>query len=204
MTSLTEQAHTAVRSVVRPGDIVIDATTGNGHDTLFLAECVGPRGLVYGFDLQLDALKKTLPKLEAAGIEHVRLIQGDHAEMAQLVRPEHRGGIAAVMFNLGYLPGGDKSITTQPLVTLLALRAAWKLLKPGGILTVMAYTGHPGGWEEASTVRREFSRLADAASISMPDLASIPPDAPQLYTAKKRAVTGIAEEVNETNSQPHG
>ena len=80
MTPLTELAHTLVRAVLQPGDIAIDATAGNGHDTQFLAECVGPNGTVYSFDIQLAALAVTTVRLAAAGLNNVILLQRSHAQ----------------------------------------------------------------------------------------------------------------------------
>ena len=150
MKRVTEWAHDAVRAVVRPGETVVDATAGNGHDTLFLANCVQPGGHVYGFDVQEEAVAKTRARLTEAGMEDVwlHLIHGGHEEMAVAVE----GPVAAVMFNLGYLPGGDRSLTTGERSTLAALEQAVRLLRPGGVISVVCYRGHPGGAEEAEAV----------------------------------------------------
>jgi predicted methyltransferase len=147
---LTEKAHEVVRAVVRPGDVVIDATVGNGHDTCFLVNLVGPAGTVFGFDVQPAALTSAADRL--AGRPNVAPVQADHARMRELVPAELQGRVAPVMFNLGYLPGGDHGLTTTAATTLPALAAALDLLKPGGVLTVVAYRGHPGGREEAAAV----------------------------------------------------
>ncbi len=152
MLSLTEEAHRECNA--GPSDIVIDATAGNGHDTLFLAERVGPFGKVYAFDIQEEALKITAARLAAAGVTNVRLIHDDHARMLQVVEPQDHGRIATVMFNLGYLPRGDKTIITKTPSTLAAIRAAIQLLRVGGTLTILAYPGHPGGLEETTAVER--------------------------------------------------
>ncbi|RJQ30722.1 MAG: methyltransferase domain-containing protein [Peptococcaceae bacterium] len=134
-----------------PGGTAVDATTGNGNDTLFLAREVGPAGCVYAFDIQADALKKTALLLEQAGqAGQVTLLQAGHEEMEQLAP----GPVNAIMFNLGYRPGGDHSIITRPQATLKALHSALHLLCPGGRVSLVVYTGHPGGREEYEAIEK--------------------------------------------------
>jgi predicted methyltransferase len=154
---LTEKAQEVVRAVVRPGDIVIDATVGNGHDTRFLADLVGPAGRVFGFDIQPDALAAAAERLAVR--THFVLIPADHARMRETIPAEHHGQVAAVMFNLGYLPGGDHGITTTAATTLPNLAASLELLKPGGVHTVVAYRGHRGGREEVEAVKERLAGL---------------------------------------------
>jgi predicted methyltransferase len=161
--SLTTRAHRAVAEVVRPGDTVIDATAGNGHDTCFLAGLVGPTGKVYAFDVQPEAIEATRQRLEAAGLAaQARLLDSGHERMDAALPMALKGRISAIMFNLGYLPGGDKTIVTRPSSTTRALELATEWLKPGGILTVMAYPGHDGGAKELEAVRLG---LADARRL---------------------------------------
>ena len=141
-----ELAHELVLDRLAKGDHALDATVGNGHDTTFLANCVGPEGIVYGFDIQKSAILSTREK--AAGLSQVELHHRGHEELAEVVE----GPLKAVMFNLGYLPSGDKAVTTQPASTISALDSATCLLSPGGIITVVVYPGHPGGEKEASVV----------------------------------------------------
>ncbi len=137
------------------GDVAIDATVGNGHDTLFLAHCVGSSGMVFGFDIQEEALKAAQARLLEAGLEaRTRLILASHETMADWVGPYLLGRrIQAVMFNLGYRPGGDRSRITRPETTLPALDAALKLLGSGSLLTIVLYPGHPGGLVESEAVQ---------------------------------------------------
>jgi len=155
---VTERAHEAVGAVVRAGESVVDATVGNGHDTLFLASCVGPSGSVIGFDVQQEALARATERLRAAQIDLAvfRPHWSGHENLAEWVT----GPVAAVMFNLGYLPGGDHTVTTRGETTVRALRQAWKLLRPAGILSVVCYRGHPSGAEEAAAVVDEMRGLA--------------------------------------------
>jgi hypothetical protein len=151
---ITETAHDLVARFVREGDPVIDATVGNGHDTRFLANLVGTTGRVDGFDIQIAAIEKTARELH--GLPQVTLHCLGHERMREVVE----GPVAAVMFNLGYLPSGDKTLVTRPDTTLAALEAAWGLLRPSaGVLCVVVYPGHEGGGDEAARVESWFSRL---------------------------------------------
>lgn len=139
--------------VLSPGSIAIDATVGNGHDTLFLARTVGSEGQVFGFDVQPQAIDRTRARLaEAEVLDRVTLIQSGHEQMDRHLPSAAQKRVGAVMFNLGYLPGSDKSTITTPDTTLPALNHALRCLKPGGIITVVQYVGHPGGKEEAQAV----------------------------------------------------
>jgi predicted methyltransferase len=153
--SLTQLAQQRIAAVVRDGDYAVDATVGNGHDTLFLARQVGSSGHVWGFDLQAAALDATRHRLMEHGLsERVTLIRDGHQHLAKHLPAAARGQLAAAMFNLGYLPGSDKRITTAPESTLTALGAARDQLRRGGLLSVLAYRGHCGGQEEADAVQR--------------------------------------------------
>lgn len=157
---LTDIAHELVAAHVLPGDKVIDATTGNGHDTLFLAELVGETGHVYAFDIQQQAIRKTASRLEENSLrDRVTLIPGSHADMIGLLPEKDAGRIAAILFNLGYLPGGEKHVTTCAGTTLQALEESLALLKPGGIISLLVYVGHPGGKEEDEAIREWLGRL---------------------------------------------
>ena len=117
--SILDTAKQLIALRVMPGDTVIDATVGNGHDTLFLARLVGREGLVYGFDIQQVALERTAARLQEAGLQdRVQLIHAGHEELKKYV-PDF---VQAVMFNLGYLPGADKSVTTLGHTTLRAIK----------------------------------------------------------------------------------
>lgn len=160
---LTRTAHEAVAAALTPGALAIDATVGNGNDTLFLANAVTPGGHVCGFDIQPAALDATRARLVAAGlVDAVTLHPVGHEHMAARIPPDWRGRVAAIMFNLGYLPGGDKSWVTQPASTVDALQQAASVLRRGGLLSVMVYHGHPGAAAEARAVEEWITGL-DAA-----------------------------------------
>jgi glycine oxidase len=156
--SVTLAAHTAVSSAVGEGDSVIDATAGNGHDTLFLARQVGPTGRVVAMDIQTVAIETTRKRLEAASISNVELRQTSHENISEC--GIKKGEVAAVMFNLGYLPGSDRSVTTQTQSTTRSIRRAAEMLRPGGVLTIIGYRGHAGGKDETEAVQRMTAGLA--------------------------------------------
>jgi predicted methyltransferase len=150
---LTEKAHQILREHLRTGDLAIDATAGNGYDTSFLAEQVGEHGRVIAIDLQASAIESTKAKLRAANLmERVHLHCADHAGALESLKEQHSGTVDAILFNLGYLPGSDKTIQTHTESTVRALKASAKQLRPGGLLCVTAYRGHLGGAEEAQCV----------------------------------------------------
>ncbi len=153
--SLTEQAQRFIAEVLHPGDVAIDATTGNGHDTLFLARQVGSHGRVFAFDVEPAALRKAREQVTALGLQdRLVWICHSHETLEQHIPAPWKHDIQAVMFNLGYLPGSDKECITTPSSTLPALDQALRLLAPGGRISIIAYTGHPGGKEEADAITR--------------------------------------------------
>lgn len=157
-----KMAHEFIAPVLVPGALAVDATAGNGYDTLFLAQGVGVQGHVYAFDIQPEAIAQTKSLLERHGLlDRVTLLATDHREMGRIVPPN----VKAVMFNLGYLPGGDRRIITQPSSTIEALQAALALLAPGGRISLVIYTGHPGGPEELKAVEEFTSTLPPAAFV---------------------------------------
>ena len=138
------------------GDVAVDFTMGNGHDTEFLSKTVGKNGHVYAFDVQEQAVRSTAANLEKAGCEkNYTLILDSHHNVKQYVE----GPIKAGMFNLGYLPGSDKSITTMRVTTMPAIEAAVDLLDHGGVLLVAVYPGHAEGDAEGKMVQDYFSTL---------------------------------------------
>jgi len=142
---ITELAHHLAIPFIETGDRVVDATAGNGKDTLFLAEKVGSSGLVYAFDIQQEALKKTEDLLKKAGLsERVKYFNDGHEKMIDYID----GPVNAVIYNLGYLPGGDHRVTTTRQKTEISFKQALTLLAPGGVIIVVLYPGHPEGREE--------------------------------------------------------
>jgi predicted methyltransferase len=152
--SVLNEAHRLVGERLTAGDCAIDATMGNGNDTLFLARCVGPTGYVYGFDIQVEALEHTRERLlrEGVALDHVVLTVESHEYMEGIIPVPRHGQATAIMFNLGFLPSGERSLITLTHTTLRALDAALRLLCSGGILTIVIYPGHPGGDDESVAI----------------------------------------------------
>jgi 16S rRNA C1402 N4-methylase RsmH len=151
--SLTSLAHEALKTTLRPGCLAIDATAGNGNDTLYLAQQTGPTGHVFAFDVQQAAIDATR-KLVSRYIDcsPVSLYLTGHEYMKTALPEEIVGNVRGIMFNLGYLPNGSKSIITEAQTTLTALNCALNFLHNEGILSVICYPGHHGGDLEAKAV----------------------------------------------------
>lgn len=132
--------HEYLKSHVHKTDIVIDATVGNGNDTVLLASLAKQ---VIGYDIQAKAIENTRQKLNTLNMNNVTLCQKSFEHV--LENPHFRG----VVFNLGYLPGGDKSITTQPDVTLNTLQTIIKRMDITDFILITAYPGHEAGLQEA-------------------------------------------------------
>ncbi|OIJ11661.1 rRNA methyltransferase [Anaerobacillus arseniciselenatis] len=142
-------ARKLLSEAVSTGDITIDGTVGNGHDTLFLAELVGDSGHVYGFDIQEDAINKTRDRLlKNECLTQTTLSQIGHENALQTIPEKHHGKVAGCIFNLGYLPGGDKTIVTKPNTTLKAITDVFSMLKKEGIIVLVIYHGHEEGKNE--------------------------------------------------------
>ncbi|MGQ7884967.1 class I SAM-dependent methyltransferase [Paenibacillus sp. WC2504] len=188
--SVLGYAHQLIGQHVQPGDTAIDATLGNGVDTVFLAKLVGRRGRVYGFDIQQQALDQTKMRLEkelpdASSSVHMSLCS--HALMETAVPEDRHGKVAAVTFNLGYLPGADPATITKQESTLPALEAALRLLRKGGIVTIVLYSGHDGGSEEAAAVEAWAQQLPLAAyQVLRYQFMNTSAHAPYLLALEKR------------------
>lgn len=172
-----------LRQVIRPGDTVVDATLGNGHDTLMLAELVGDAGLVIGFDIQEEAVRRTEAALAQAGLAaRCQLHAVGHQAMAAYVREPVR----AVAFNLGWLPGGDKAVTTHWETTRSALDAALSLLMPYGVCTVCAYPGHAAGDEERQALSTYLAALRPQAyNVLHSRFLNAGPGAPECFIIQR-------------------
>lgn len=145
---ILEYGKILIESKVQAGDIVIDATCGNGHDTLFLSSLVGKEGKVFAFDIQEVAIANTKRNLDNQNLNNVTLYHMGHENILTTIPKEYLGNISGVMFNLGYLPGGDKSITTTGKTTIQAVDDLLNILKVNGIIVLIIYHGHNEGKKE--------------------------------------------------------
>jgi hypothetical protein len=176
----TVEAQNRCRPFILESSIAIDATAGNGFDTLFLAQCVGRQGRVYAVDIQADAIARTELKVAQAGYSQcVECILADHALLGLHIPQEHYGKVSCAMFNLGYLPHSDKSVVTKPQSTIEALNAIEPMLARNAIVSILAYVGHQAGLDESLAVedwitnrsdRYQIERLVDPENPSSPIL----------------------------------
>jgi len=168
---------------VGTGCKVADATCGNGKDTIFLAGIVGERGRVWSFDIDKNALEATGEKLRQHSLSSaVELVHAGHERLGEFISEP----LDAVVFNLGYLPGGVKSTVTRPETTLSALEQSLGLLVPGGIVLLTVYTGHPGGDEEGRAVDEWAARLPSPGyNVWRSSLLNRRADAPYLVMIEK-------------------
>jgi predicted methyltransferase len=185
--SLVNSAHNFIKNILHPGDIAIDATIGNGYDTAFLVEQVCPSGLVFGFDIQQVAIDSTKEKLKQTNCSNcLQLLHASHTDMNNMIPTQHHGKIKAIMFNLGYLPGGDKTIITYTDSTISALNNACHLLSNDGVMTVIAYPGHPGGDEETIQVKNWCNQLdIKKFNVNVVFSSLNKPSAPRLFVIHK-------------------
>lgn len=142
---ITEFCHHFLKDYIHENDCCIDATVGNGNDTEFLCRMAGAGGKVYAFDIQEEAIFHTRKRLEDAGLqERAVLIRDGHEHMQEYVREQ----AAVIVFNFGYLPGGDHRIATKAETSLQAVSRGLALLKPGGVMNLCIYSGGDTGYEE--------------------------------------------------------
>jgi len=153
ITKTTELAMSVTLEYVSEGELAIDATCGNGNDTLVLAKAVGETGKVLAIDIQETAINNTEELLNDNGISNVICVRDTFENLGQIASVHFEGEApAAVMFNLGYLPGGDKTVTTVSETSLNAIKQALDVIKVSGIVTVVLYNGHEAGKSEKNMI----------------------------------------------------
>ncbi|HLR09531.1 MAG TPA: class I SAM-dependent methyltransferase [Bacillota bacterium] len=148
MKSILQYSHHLLAKTLDSGDTAIDATCGNGHDTVFLCQAVGEKGHVYGFDIQDAAIANTKKRLRNKKLTNATIIKDSHSNFQHHVPVDRLTRLGGAIFNLGWLPGSDKSIITKADSTILALEGLLEHIKTGGMVVLVVYHGHPGGEEE--------------------------------------------------------
>ena len=181
---MVERVHQLIEEYVAEGDIVVDATVGNGWDTLKLCQQVGSTGKVYGFDIQKDAIENTKERLRIAGVlEQAELICDSHANASDYIKES----IKAFVMNLGYLPGGQKDIVTRKDSTVEALRFFSDQMLSGGIGTILVYYGHEGGVEEKRAVEEFMAAIPSGwGQITRTEIVNRKNSPPILYIMEKK------------------
>ncbi len=198
LTRVVSWGHELLGEKIKKGQLVVDLTAGNGHDTLMLYRQVGETGQVLAFDIQLEALQNTQLRLQKEGASVRIRVATKQPLLAQpgvdLVHAGHQqldlflpGAPQAVIANLGYLPGSDQTVVTRPESTLAGLGQASKSLSAGGRIAVVVYPGHPGGKAEGEMVDGFFSSLEDDTFQVLRINVANRPQAPYLLVAEKRA-----------------
>lgn len=167
----TELSKTICEKFADKEKTAIDATCGSGRDTVWLAERFRK---VYAFDIQQEAAEATRRMTEACCVDNVTVICDGHQNMDKYVKEK----AALVMFNLGYLPGGDKNVVTETVTTLEGIEAALSLLEKDGLVCITMYPGHPQGAAERKAVLEMAAHLdkgkyhcVHAAMVNQPDTA---------------------------------
>ncbi len=179
--ALTDDAHNLIRDHFRTKEknLAVDATCGNGHDTQFLAE-VGFKKVI-GFDVQAVAINATSKRINNAGISNVELILAGHESMQQYIEVE----VDCVMFNFGYLPNGDKTLTTHAENSVAGILAATRLVSDNGMISLICYPGHPTGAIEHQAIRSYLISLSVDWHVETHLAASPKPTAPIFYSLKR-------------------
>lgn len=154
---ITQWCSRFIEEQVKEGDICIDATMGNGNDTLLLSRLAGPDGQVLAFDIQEQALQAARQKLlrENAPANYTLFLES-HTHMADHVKPD---SVSCIVFNFGYLPGGDHSLATRSETSIQALEQSLTLLKKGGLLSLCIYSGGDSGFEERDALLTWLKKL---------------------------------------------
>ncbi len=150
------QSHEYAKAIVQNGDCVVDATMGNGHDTVFLAKLVGNTGRVYAFDIQKAAIANTQRRLEQQELfQRCVLINDGHENMSNYIEKP----IRLAMFNLGYRPGGDHNVCTRGETTMKAIHAALEHLTVHGLIILVIYHGGDSGFSERDYLLQKLPEL---------------------------------------------
>ncbi|SFJ16526.1 Putative rRNA methylase [Terrisporobacter glycolicus] len=153
---ITEVNKIFLEKIIEKGHVVIDATMGNGYDTVYLGNLVGETGKVYAFDVQEEALTSTRKKVVRDNMEdRIELIHDGHENLDKYVKEE----VSCVVFNLGYLPRAKHMVITKPDTTLEAIKKSLEILKPNGIISIAAYIGHEGGLDEKNYICEYLDNL---------------------------------------------
>ncbi len=185
LTKPTMLANLMISQYCHVGDVVIDCTVGNGMDTLYLRQSVGDSGKVYGFDIQKEAIQRTQEYLESniSKVDNVYLINDSHEHVKEYIKEP----VAVCVFNLGYLPNGNKAVTTIPKSTIEAIKNCISLLKKDGLILIVAYPGHEEGLEETNLVTSYTDKLPkkDFHVVSL-KMTNQPEGAPMIIMITKK------------------
>lgn len=178
---ILEITHHLIKAYIHKTDVVVDMTMGNGHDTLFLAEL---SDFVYAFDKQQEALVQTKKRLDQHHIKHVKLIKDTHENILNYV-----SNFKYVIYNLGYLPLSDKTVTTHKESTINSLKIVLEHIDDDGIIFMVVYPGHQEGYEESTALDTYLKTLSQhevkITKTYLPYQDNLPPYLITIYKQKR-------------------
>lgn len=158
-TPITQYCHERIKQMIKNPLLCIDATAGTGKDTAFLATLVGERGRVISMDIQEMAVEQTKKRLAKEQLsDRVEVVLDSHSHMDRYAKEE---SVSLIMFNLGYLPGGDHNLSTKAETTIEALEKGLNLLHEGGMISLLIYSGGDSGFDEKNQVLAWLRKLPD-------------------------------------------
>lgn len=152
-------AHHLLKESIQPGDTVVDATCGNGNDTLLLCQLVGETGQVYAVDIQEQAIETTKKLIAENNYSNVTYIHDSHAKLHEYLPEDVKGKLGGAVFNLGYLPRSDKKVITKGDSTIAAIETLLEYIREKALIVIVIYHGHEGGAEEKNAVLNYVSKL---------------------------------------------
>jgi len=150
------------KNFLKKGFIAIDATAGNGHDSLFLSKCLveNLNGKLYCFDIQKKAITNTSSllkeNLSKEILDKIILFQASHEDFSKYIKTK----VNLVIYNLGYLPKSDKKITTNKTTTVRSIKSAISILDQNGAISIVSYPGHAKGKEEEKSLLYYLKKLS--------------------------------------------
>lgn len=159
LVGIVQFAHQLLEQSIDSNETVIDATCGNGNDTLYLSRLVGEKGHVYAFDIQKQAIDNTKNKMAENNVHNVTCIHDSHANLSTYISDDLKGKIGGAVFNLGYLPRSDKSIVTKGDSTIKAIEQLLTYIKKNGVIVIVIYHGHEEGKIEKNEVLTYVEQL---------------------------------------------
>lgn len=174
--NITDLAHYIIENFVIDKNVAIDETLGNGGDCDFLSENFKK---VYAFDIQSKAIDEYKKRCKG----NVTLICDSHSNIEEYIKEE----VDVAIYNLGFLPGGDKSITTKAESTLKSIESTLKILKSGGFAIIAVYVGHNEGLHESEELLKYASSLSkDKFGVMIHKVINRSDKAPYLLVIEKK------------------
>lgn len=124
--------------------VVLDATCGRGNDSLKLLNKIGEEGFLYACDIQDEAVESSNKILIEAGYNNYKIYKISHEYIFDYISEE----IEFIIYNLGYLPKSDKSITTKADSTIKSIEKGLTKISKTGMIVIVSYLGHKESFEE--------------------------------------------------------